>query len=41
VDYPLHRYYQWSKQIELSLGSATRQLVRLGALLADTADEVR
>jgi alkylation response protein AidB-like acyl-CoA dehydrogenase len=41
VDYPLHRYYQWSKQIELSLGSATRQLVRLGAHLADTADEVR
>src|SRR6267142_5894415 len=34
VDYPLHRYYLWSKQIELTLGSATRQLVRLGARLA-------
>ena len=34
VDYPLHRYYLWSKQIELTLGSATRQLVRLGAELA-------
>ena len=34
VDYPLHRYYLWSKQIELTLGSGTRQLVRLGAELA-------
>ncbi len=35
VDYPLHRYYLWSKQIELTLGSATRQLVNLGRLLAE------
>ncbi|HUE29819.1 MAG TPA: acyl-CoA dehydrogenase family protein [Verrucomicrobiae bacterium] len=34
VDYPLHRYYLWSKQIELTLGSGTRQLVRLGDELA-------
>jgi alkylation response protein AidB-like acyl-CoA dehydrogenase len=34
VDYPLHRYYLWSHQIELTLGSATRQLARLGARLA-------
>jgi alkylation response protein AidB-like acyl-CoA dehydrogenase len=34
VDYPLHRYFQWSKAIELTLGSATRQLVRLGASIA-------
>jgi len=34
VDYPLHRYYFWSKQIELTLGSQTRQLARLGAELA-------
>ncbi len=34
VDYPLHRYFQWSKAIELNLGSATRQLVRLGASIA-------
>jgi len=34
VDYPLHRYYLWSKEIELTLGSATRQLVRLGRALA-------
>ena len=36
VDYPLHRYFQWSKAIELTLGSATRQLVRLGASIART-----
>ena len=35
IDYPLHRYYLWSKQIELTLGSATRQLVHLGRLLAE------
>jgi 3-oxocholest-4-en-26-oyl-CoA dehydrogenase beta subunit len=35
VDYPLHRYYLWAKHIELSLGSATRQLVRIGAGLAE------
>jgi len=34
VDYPLHRYYLWSKRNELTLGSATPQLVRLGAALA-------
>jgi alkylation response protein AidB-like acyl-CoA dehydrogenase len=34
IDYPLHRYYLWSKQIELTLGSQTRQLARLGAELA-------
>ena len=34
VDYPLHRYYLWSKQSELSLGSGMRQLVRLGGELA-------
>jgi 3-oxocholest-4-en-26-oyl-CoA dehydrogenase beta subunit len=34
IDYPVHRYYLWSKQIELTLGSQTRQLARLGADLA-------
>ena len=34
VEYPLHRYYTWSKQIELTLGSAHPQLKKLGALLA-------
>jgi len=35
VDYPLHRYYTWSKHLELTLGSAKPQLVRIGALLAE------
>jgi hypothetical protein len=33
-DYPLHRHYLWSKQIELTLGSASIHLARLGAALA-------
>ena len=35
-DYPLHRYFLLAKQLELSLGGARRQLVRLGGMLADT-----
>ncbi len=35
VDYPIHRYYLWAKQIEFTLGGANRQLAELGALLAD------
>jgi len=31
VTYPLSRYFLWAKQIELSLGSASQQLARLGA----------
>jgi 3-oxocholest-4-en-26-oyl-CoA dehydrogenase beta subunit len=34
VDYPIHRYYLWSKTIELTLGSAPRQLAALGEALA-------
>jgi 3-oxocholest-4-en-26-oyl-CoA dehydrogenase beta subunit len=34
VDYPLHRYFLWSKHIEVMLGSATEQLARLGARMA-------
>ena len=33
-DYPLHRYFLRTKQIELTLGGATDQLRRLGSLLA-------
>lgn len=33
-DYPLHRYYIWAKHLELMLGSGTRQLTRLGQLIA-------
>lgn len=34
VDYPLHRYYMWTKHLELSLGSAHRALAHLGAATA-------
>jgi len=34
VDYPLRRYFTWAKANELMLGSATRQLLQLGARLA-------
>jgi 3-oxocholest-4-en-26-oyl-CoA dehydrogenase beta subunit len=34
VDYPIHRYFQWLKQIEFTLGAATPHLAHLGALLA-------
>jgi 3-oxocholest-4-en-26-oyl-CoA dehydrogenase beta subunit len=35
-DYPLHRYFLWAKQLELSLGGAAVNLARLGRMLADT-----
>jgi alkylation response protein AidB-like acyl-CoA dehydrogenase len=35
VDYPVHRYYLWARQIELTLGSAAPQLETLGRLLAE------
>jgi len=34
-DYPLHRYYLLSKQIELTLGGAHEHLAKLGERLAD------
>ncbi len=33
-DYPLFRYFLWAKQLELTLGGATPQLLKLGAILA-------
>ncbi len=38
-DYPIHRHYLWSKQIELTLGSASIHLARLGAALAQGTGE--
>ena len=35
VTYPLHRYFIWAKQLELTLGGGAEQLLRLGAILAD------
>jgi 3-oxocholest-4-en-26-oyl-CoA dehydrogenase beta subunit len=34
VEYPLARYFRWSKQLELTLGAASAQLLRIGASLA-------
>jgi alkylation response protein AidB-like acyl-CoA dehydrogenase len=36
VDYPIHRYFLWSKSLELTLGSATPHLARLGRNLANS-----
>ncbi len=37
-DYPLHRYFLYAKQLELTLGGTTAQLRRLGKLIAAQAD---
>ena len=34
LDYPIHRYFLWSKALELEQGGATKQLVHLGRDLA-------
>jgi alkylation response protein AidB-like acyl-CoA dehydrogenase len=34
LDYPIHRYFLWAKELELALGAATPQLLRIGASLA-------
>jgi hypothetical protein len=34
VDYPIHRYFLWSKSLELALGGASAQLAALGADIA-------
>lgn len=36
VDYPIHRYFLWSKALELSLGGAMPHLARLGRNLAES-----
>ena len=35
IDYPIHRYMLWSRQIELTLGGASQQLSKIGAHLAE------
>jgi alkylation response protein AidB-like acyl-CoA dehydrogenase len=39
LDYPIHRYFLWAKQLELSLGAATSALVKLGADMARTGPQ--
>jgi hypothetical protein len=34
IDYPIHRFFLWSKQLDLTLGSAGVHQARLGAHLA-------
>ncbi len=34
LDYPIHRYFLWARQVELTLGGAAPQLARIGAQLA-------
>jgi len=34
ISYPIHRYFLWVKQIELTLGAPSFQLAELGKLLA-------
>ena len=34
-DYPLHRYFLYAKELELTLGGATAQLLKIGKALAD------
>ena len=35
IDYPIHRYLLWAKELELTLGAATPQLLRIGASMAE------
>ena len=35
TDYPVHRTFLWAKQIEHTLGTPTRELIRLGGALAE------
>ena len=34
IDYPIHRYFLWARQLELTLGGAGRQLAKLGEEIA-------
>jgi alkylation response protein AidB-like acyl-CoA dehydrogenase len=40
TDYPLHRYYLLSRQIELTLGGAKTQLAKIGDILAERGPKV-
>lgn len=35
LDYPVHRYFLWAKQLENTLGAAGPQLDRIGELIAE------
>ncbi len=35
IDYPIHRFFRWTKQLEYSLGGAQEHLASVGRLLAE------
>jgi len=35
VDYPIHRFMLWAKQVEATLGGATQEVARLGRVVVD------
>ena len=37
IDYPVHRYFLWVKQLENMLGGGSAQLAELGKLIATKA----
>jgi alkylation response protein AidB-like acyl-CoA dehydrogenase len=37
VDYPVHRYFLWAKQVGMALGGEARQLQSLGRVIGDRA----
>ena len=39
LDYPIHRYFLWTKALELELGAATPQLLALGRDMARTGPQ--
>ena len=34
IDYPVHRYFLWVKEMEIQLGAGSAQLAKLGASIA-------
>ena len=39
IDYPIHRFFLWAKQLDLCLGGVSAQLSKLGALVAQANRE--
>ncbi len=38
VDYPIHRYFIWAKELELTLGGTSTQLLKIGEAIAATPE---
>jgi alkylation response protein AidB-like acyl-CoA dehydrogenase len=37
TDYPIHRYFIWAKELELTLGGTSAQLLKIGEAIAESA----